>query len=214
MVARVFRRLPLIGAVAALLLAGWASLVPAQDKQQIGSESVEGTFNLPANKARFAELVSGKAKPDAKDKTLLQNGARYQVVRLTWPTVIKEKPPLDGGGATGVRNAFDKMMTDLAGSSVDNKEFLKQFAHELVVAFKEMLVLDVRNYHYAVTNTALMLPSLAKCRQDEVHDFLLELVKPDKDKNYTALPFIRMCAVRALGEFNNPHWAKVEGDPD
>src|SRR5438094_646492 len=140
-----FRR-PLFCALVALLLAGWIGLGPgqAQDKHQLGSDSVEGAFRFKINQDRFTKLINGEV-PDAKDKALIQLGAKYYLYQLTWPTVQKEK----GGektAATRVKTEFDNKMVEIA-SQLRKKEFLKLFAHELVVVFKEMLALDMRNYH-------------------------------------------------------------------
>src|SRR5438093_1730333 len=105
-----FRR-PLFCALVALLLAGWIGLGPgqAQDKHQLGSDQVEGTFRFKPSQERFTKLVNGEAQPDAKDKALLQLGAKYQLYPLTWKTVqVGEKG--DGGGATRIKNEFDKLM--------------------------------------------------------------------------------------------------------
>src|SRR5207248_4595103 len=129
------------------------------------------TFTAKDNKARFDKLSEGEVQPDGKDKALLQLAAKYYTYQLTWKAVQQDKT--EGGGATKFKKDLEDRMTKLASQPRNNKEFLKQFAHELVVVFKEMLALDFRSYHYAVTNTALMLPALAKCRQEEVHEYLM-----------------------------------------
>jgi hypothetical protein len=88
---------------------------------------------------------------------------------------------------------------------------MKALAHDLVVCFKQVLELPMDQNYAAVTSAGHMLPDFAKCRQPEVQDFLMEVTRPDeKDKKNPYPPFVRMCAIRALGEFNNPLWAPVD----
>src|SRR5947209_6628535 len=202
----------LYGGLALLVLCGWTAAAKAQD--QLGSQDTIVTpFKLPDAKGRWEKLTSGDVKPDAKDKALSQLAARYYTYRLTWSTVHKETKETTGGGVVAIQKELDSLMVAPATQSGKNKEFMKMFTRELIAAFKEILALDMRNYHIAVTNCALMMPSMAKSRQPEVHDYLLDIVKPAKSDS-TTLPFIRMCAVRALGEFNNPHWSKIEDQDD
>src|SRR5438270_2973232 len=201
----------LYGGLAVLLLCAWTGGAKAQE--QLGTQDTVYTpFKLPDTRNRWDKLVSGDMKPDAKDKALCQLAARYFTYRLTWSGVHKETKDTVDGGAVAIQKELDGVMTAPGTQSGKNKEFMKMFTRELVAAFKEVLALDMRNYHFAVTRCALMMPSMAKSRQPEVHDYLLDIVKPKGDS--TTLPFIRMCAVRALGEFNNPHWSKIEDQDD
>src|SRR5207249_984588 len=108
--------------------------------------------------ARLKKLADGEAQPDPKDKALFQLAAKYHLYQLTWKNVQASKS--DNSAAAGLKIEYEKLIAELTSQPRNNKEFLKQFAHEQLVVFKEVLALDMRNYHYAVTNTALMLPVL------------------------------------------------------
>jgi hypothetical protein len=201
------RRLVVAGLVAllVLLLGG-----PAFAQQQLGNkEDVEYPFNKDST--LFNSLREGSVRYDAKaHKGLVLLAAKYYVYRVTWKTYQADKT--EQGGLVSLRKRFGELMTAPATLSGKNRDFMKPLAHELIVCFKQVLDMPFESNHQAVTSAALMLQDFAKCRQEEVHDFLMELTKPDdKDNNkYAYSPFVRMCAIRGLGEFNNPNWAAID----
>jgi hypothetical protein len=207
-------RLSLAGVAAVFLTLAGPPAATAQE--QLGSKAdVDEPFFLGA--ARFAKLRDGEAQPDpAKDKALIEVAAKYHVYHLTWKT-YRDDIKSSESGLPKLRKDLNDLMTAPATQSGKNKEFMKLLAHELIGCFKQVLALKFEENHQAVTHGALMLQALAKCRQAEVHDFLMEIARTPADPADRSTPrnFIRMCAVRALGEFNNPHWAGVDdkGNP-
>jgi len=180
----------------------------AQQQQLGNKEDTERPFN-DKHKTRFEKLRDAEVQVDAaKDKELLDVSARYFVHRLTWSTLQNDKSP--DGGIAGLQKRFAESIVVPATASGKNKEFMRLWSKELITRLKEVLGLDIKTYHHAVTNAALMLQTLAKNRQEEVQDFLLDMSRADKDNKPVVHPFIRMCAVRALGEFSAPHWSKVD----
>jgi hypothetical protein len=194
-------------ALAALVLGG---VVPAVQAQQLGSKADTEEPYL-REQARFNKLRDGEAKPEPKDKSVIEVAARYFVFRVTWTTIQNDKSPDSGMPAVHAR--FRELMQHPATVSGKNKEFMKLLAHEMVGCLKQVLKLDFKDNYQSVTNGALMLPWLAKCRQDDVDDYLLDLAKAGADGKPVVHPFIRMCAVKGLGEFNAPGEPRLD-DPN
>jgi hypothetical protein len=199
------RRLVKAGLVILLLLAALAT-GPAHAQQQLGNrEDVELKFDS----TKFNNLRDGNPSYDPKaHKALVDQAAQYLVYRVTWKIYQVDKTI--EGGLTSVRKRFADVMTAPATASAKNKDMMKALADALIGCFKQVFDLPFESNHQAVTCAALMLQDFGKCRQEKVHDFLMDLTKPDKDNKYTYSPFIRMCAIRGLGEFSNPNWAALD----
>jgi hypothetical protein len=165
-------------------------------------------------KERITKLVSGEEQPDSvKDKDLLGVISRHYISRVTWQTIQSEK--WDSNTGMGKLHAdLEKLMNDPATKDGKNKDFMKQLAHQFVERLKEVLGQKLEGNTTAVTNAALMLPVVAKCRQGEINDYLLELAKADEKGNAAVHPFIRMCAIKGLGEMNAPGGPPVDGGND
>jgi hypothetical protein len=170
---------------------------------------------LPFKKGeqQFKKFVSGEVAPDAaKDKALLAVAAEYLVYRVTWAALQSAKYE-DGMGK--VQADLEKVMSDPATKAGKNKEFMKLLSHQLIDCLKKVLGQKMDSTtSMAVTNAALMLPTLAKCKQPEVSDFLVELTKTDDKGNPVVHPFIRMCAIKGMGELNAPGEPVVEAIGD
>jgi hypothetical protein len=198
------RRLVLAGLT---VLVGVLAAAPAQALQQLGNTEEESKFTV--NATAFGKLLDGTVAYDPKThKDVTNLAAKHFVYPLTWKTFQADKTVQ--GGLTFLRKRFGETMTVAATLSGKNKDFMKPLAHELIGCFKQVLDLPFEANHHAVTSAALMLQDFGKCRQEEVHEFLMELTKADKDNKFAYSPFIRMCAIRGLGEFSNPDWAAVD----
>ncbi len=206
-------RLGLAGLAAVFVAVAQPAAARAQEQLGNKNDVDEAFFGFSA---RFSKLRDGDAQPDAKDKALAEVVAKYYVYHLTWKSYRDDNKSADSGLPKIRKDLLDLMMLP-ATQSGKNKEFMKLLAPELIKCFQQVLALDYTENHLPVTHCALMLPALAKCRQPEVHDFLMKLARTEADPKDRSRPqnFIRMCAVRALGEFSNPVWSKVDdqGDP-
>jgi hypothetical protein len=182
-------------------------MTPAHAQQQIGNEANTSTPFTVTHKERYDALRDGKTVPDpVKDKALLEVAGRYLVGRVTWPGYQK----WDDGNLKDVYARFNELMESPVTVKGTNQEFLRLLAPELIANFSKILLdadshaKDFKNQQAIVTNAALLLPVLAKCKQNSVHDFLLKLADTDKGGIPVVHPFIRMCAIKGLGELNNP----------
>ena len=161
------------------------------------------------NKEQFNKLLTGEIAPELpRDKAVLDAASQYLVYRVTWPT-IQGADKWDSGMGK-VQADFEKAMNEPATKELKNKAFMKLFAHELIACLKKVLEQKYEpgnsglSANIAVTNAALMLPVLARCKQSEVGDFLIELAKTDPKGIPVFHPFIRACAVKGLGELSAP----------
>jgi hypothetical protein len=201
------RRFLLAGVLAVFGIVVSSAAVQGQTKLG-GFVEVEQPFF--ARYARYNQLLEGAAfnETSKEDKGIPELAAKHFVYPLTWSNIQADK---SDEGLPKIRRLLKDAMTHEKTLSGANKDFMKALAHELVVCFKQVLELPMDKDYPAVTSAGLMLQDFAKCRQPEVHDFLMQVTKPDeKDKKNPYPPFVRMCAVRALGEFSNPLWAPVD----
>jgi hypothetical protein len=201
----------------AVLAAGiLAAPLAAQEVGQLGN--IENTENAYFKySGRIGELRDAKAQPDAaKDKAAIEVAARYHVYLVTWPSYQPPRKKYDDG-----MSQIHKRLKDLIDTQTTregkNKEFMKLLAPEMIRCLKEVLAQDFKTYYTAVTNAAIMLPVLAKCKQPAVEDFLMELARPDKEGKPVVHPFIRLCAIKGLAEIIAPGGPVLEepaADPE
>jgi hypothetical protein len=195
-------------------LVGALLLFPIQGQQLGTRENTDLAFSK--NRDQFNKLLSGEVPPDAaRDKVLLEVAGRYYVFRVTWPTLHTPNVKWEDGMGR-VQLDFEKVMNDPATKEGKNKEFMKLLAHQLIDCFKKVLLEQKYDTatSTALTNAALMLPVLARCKQPEVADFLLELARTDAKGRPALHPFIRMCAIKGLGELSAPGGPVVDGGSD
>ena len=179
-----------------------ALLMPAANAQQLGTQDLKDKHG--ANEKRFKELLAGTAAPDpVSDKAVIATAAEYLVYRVTWPTVESQKWEK---GMKLVQDDFKGVFEHQATLAGTNAEFMKALCPKLVDCLKEVLkqAKDYKTRYTAVTNASLMLPVLAKSRQDSVHDFLMSIAKALAKDQPKTHPFVRMSAIKGLGEFNLP----------
>jgi hypothetical protein len=190
------------------LFASFLAVTPAKAQQQLGNKNdVQDKFRL--RETRFNNLIKNTANYDAKDdKGLAELAAQYYLYRLTWITIQVEKG--QDAGLADLRKRFNALMIAPETLNGKNQAFMKILAHEMIGCFKQILDLPFDANYPAVTSAALMLHDFGKCRQVEAHDFLMGLTKANNANKFTYSPFIRMCAVRGLGEFNNPNWSPMD----
>jgi hypothetical protein len=184
-----------------LILAGVIAFPGYTGAQQLGSkaETEEAFFKV---RTKFNEQLEAMKPFNAKEhEPIAKIAAQYYTYRVTWPAVQFSKDPTSFG-LPKVQDEFLKEMeksvvTDKSGmKSPKNKEFMRAFAKSLSSCFQEVLDQDLRSAPQAVTTASLMLQSFGKCKQEDAGDFLKDVVKDTK--KYHA--FIRMCAVKGLGE--------------
>lgn len=158
-------------------------LLPASLPAQIASqEEVTNLYNK--HRGRFEEILGGKSSFDPKaDQEVVLRVAHWYVQRMFWD----EKLP----AAVAQFDAKMKQVAPLA-----DKEFLSQWSNALVVSFKGVLKLDFDDKRTVLANLALMLPALARAKQDVVGDYFAELIRDDKSHDV-----IKLGALKGMREF-------------
>jgi hypothetical protein len=145
------------------------------------------------NSVRRDKLFSGEEAAAAEDKSAMriaEAAANWYIYRLTHLT----ENPLD------VQKEFSSEIVKMMERSFDKKEknnrvFINMFGPALVSSMKEVLARDVKTDPATVINAAMMLPTMAKLKQDEVSGYLIELVKEGKTHDV-----VRLYALKGLKE--------------
>jgi ribosomal protein S17E len=179
-------------------------LVRSQDVKQLGAKTeIENKFN--EKKKAFNELVAGTRQPAKADADIIDNAAKYFAYRVTWVASGSDSASMQKG-----IQEYEELITRMLqpGAAKNNQEFKKQFGKQLAARFKEVFDLDFSDNRLACVNAALMLPSLAKTKDEEVGDFFTKLVANPK----TAEP-VRLYALKGMGEFFPPRVPGLYDEP-
>ena len=150
--------------------------------EQIGTAKDLETWK----KADYRDYMYGKKKvEDKKDAEKVANyTAQYHIYRITHSAPKAE-----------VQLEFAKMI--FHGEKKDNKEFLNILGPKMVESMKEVLrAQDPKKDATVIINAAMMLPTMARLKQDDVGAYLVDLVK-GKDTH----PAVRLYALKALKEY-------------
>lgn len=159
--------------------------------EQKGTKELEEAYSRIVNQR--TRWMQGTDKPTAKDAKDLETIAQWFAHRPTWVTIQSDSAKLD---KIVYGFEYDFVRPCMSSANNNNSEFVKQMGPHFVKAFKEVLDLDFLPNRQAVVNVALMLPSLAKLKQEEVGDMLKDLITDPKVHDA-----IKLHAIRALREF-------------
>jgi hypothetical protein len=180
---------------AAVVLVG-AAAGSASGQDQLGTSADEDAFN--AVKFEFNKLVDGSKPYNAKEHgSIVEKAAKYYIYPLSWVSVRNNKNQKDFG-LPAVQERFRQVMEAEGTKSGKNREFMKAFTSQLGPRFREFF----KSYKLGgetsqpAIHGALMLALFGKSRTDEASEFLASVAKDAKEYH----PFIRMCAVKGLGE--------------
>lgn len=161
---------------ACLTLPGWTQM-------QLGNKDTVGKpFDDTAQ--RRNKLMSGEEKPTPADQKVADAAAKWYLYRITWNK-------LDPGK---VQSEFaDFVKTNMADNRRQNQLFIQKYlGPALVESMKEVLANSAGD-PAQVINACLMMPSMARLRQDNIGDYLISLGTDDKTH-----PVIRVYALKAL----------------
>jgi hypothetical protein len=206
MFARVCRPLGLILFGLGFILA-WDSWGRCEEKQLI-NDSLKSEFNSATVKRR--DLITGVHPPqDKEDQKVMEVMAKWYVQRVTLNAINRSNP-------AEMAKYHDELERELIGPLVNpnsnapkgNKVFVDQLGKHLAASLKAVLVLDFDDNRSAILNAALMLPAIARLKQEEVGDLLVELMK-DKDRH----DIVKLYAAKAMREFFPAHLVVFADDP-
>jgi hypothetical protein len=186
---RIFRRAGSIGVtlvVVAATLGGQA--VSAQDATQLINNKQEDAFR--SFRLQFSKMLTGQDPSATKEQ--FEIASRFYVSRVTYATAHSDPKQM-----ADIVREFEVMVGTATGrNATNNREILAKFAPHLVQRFKEVFELDFKGNRISIVNAAVMLPHVARLKQDEIGDFLTTLV--DDPKKHDA---IRVHAVKGLREY-------------
>lgn len=171
---------------AAVLLA--MPIVTRGQDQLAAKDDLKKAFD--ENYQRRDQLFNGDDTAKKGDEKIAKAAAQWYIYRVT----IKSNKP---GELEAVHTDFSKRVAELMDSNRRSKTqaFREMFGKELVSSMKDVFVRDIKADPSTVTHAAMMLPTMAKLRQDDVSNYLIALVN-DKTKH----DVIRLNALKALKE--------------
>jgi hypothetical protein len=143
---------------------------------------------------RRDKLFSGEepaAADDTSAKKIAEAAANWYIYRLTHVTEDK----------LVVQKEFSAEIVKMMEKTFDKKDrnnrvFINMLGPALVSSMKEVLARDIKTDQATVINGAMMLPTMAKLKQDQVSDYLIELVKVSNNTHDA----VRLYALKALKE--------------
>jgi len=175
------------------MLAGFGLLMgvanPAWAQKQIkDKETVAKEF--AAKEQRHKALMHGDAQPTAADKAVADAAAEWYILRVNWRFT---------GDA---HKHFEKVQQDFATAISQaipiktNSAYLKMFSAALVKQMRVILAEKLNEDPTSIVNGCMMMPTMAKLKQEAVADFLIELIKDDKTSDVA-----RLYGLKAMQEF-------------
>jgi hypothetical protein len=178
-----------------LLLAAFLAAPCAARAQgeSISLKELESIFDTPKRNA-FTELATAKRQPSDADQAVLNAAAKWYVYRLritTWQL----QPNKLYDSVVREFDANQSMIRAQTKQTPNNREFQKRYSKELIACFRDVLSRNAGDAQVLV-NAAQMLPIVAKNGQEEVGDFLAEVVRDPKQHDA-----VKHFALRGLGEF-------------
>jgi hypothetical protein len=178
-----------IGRSVVVLLAVLAPVGSLAAQDQLITKEQDEQFAKVAFQFREKAMPGGlAATPGAAD---LELASRYFVLRVTYL-----QAQLDPVVMGKILNDFEIMAANAASHYKQNRDIVGKFSPHLVNRFKEVFALNFGPNRVAIVNAAVLLPQLARFRDDKIGDYLGSVVADDKLNN-----LIRMHAARGLREF-------------
>jgi hypothetical protein len=187
-------RLPIVRSSLVLLGLGFILAMPADVRSQ-GQKGIKDALEraFTENQGRRAKLLTGEEQANKTDVKLAVAAANWYLYRWTHQTEVSEPKRV-----SEIHKEFTRMV-DIATARKDtakNQEFINMLGPALVASMKEVLMdRDIKTEQATVINAAMMLPTMARLKQDKVSDYLIELVKDSKTHDV-----VRLYALKGLKE--------------
>ncbi len=193
---RIAGRLILMSLPITLLVLCFVPSGHGQERQLAAKNNLEADF--AKIKPQLQKFLSGEIAPKGKnDDELIEGLARWFVFRVTVP---------------GFKDNMEKLHSELEQNLLhpllvgkNNKVFIDKLGEPLAKCFKEVFAKSFAEYRAAIVNAALMLPPVAKLKQDKIGDLLADLLNDEKMHDA-----VKSHVVKALGEFFP---ATIRSDP-
>src|SRR5262249_43962407 len=145
--------------------------------------------------ARRTELANGTKKAEPSDDKGIQVTAQWYIYRLTWPG-----PRVEPKEMHTLIQEFDRFIGQCTNGKAapNNRAFVDKLGPALVEACKQVFQHDflTGDYRLVQVNVASLLPIMAELKQDDISNYLVELVR-DQSKHDA----IRVYALKGLKEY-------------
>jgi hypothetical protein len=200
-------------AVVALVLAAGSGSALAQPEMMGNKNNVEEPYRrlqLSIDKYFTGEkIASGPTDKEAVEAATV--AAKWFVYRMTWVTAQKALQETGSGDYfPRIVKEFDRSFMDYAvRSAPKNKAFMEIFSKQMIAAEKELMGKEFSDYKIAQINGAVLLPILARYGDEDVGDYLTEMLKDAK--LHDALKVYALKGLRAFFKVRPPH---VDPDRD
>jgi hypothetical protein len=176
---------------AVALLAAWLLSASAGFAQLSSKTDLEEARNK--HRTQLFKLLDGSAQATAADKEVIESAAKWYVHRLDWPIIRSDVKKMHDLQA----DMENEMINRVTGTNAKGKQaFVNQMGPALVRAMRPLLDMDFLANRVVVLNGAAMLPSMAKLKQDDLGEFLTEIVKDDKRHDA-----VKLHAIAAMREY-------------
>jgi hypothetical protein len=176
----------------------------AQDGQLSNETDLKKEMADRANGQRRSELFKGTREPKgAADDKYMDLLARWYVHRVSLvqaKTSPNEMAKLHAELESELVTPLRPSDRPPAEGGPGNKVFVQKLGKPLADRLRQVFALDLAEHRLSVVNAAIMLPEIAKLKQEDVGDLLVELLK-DKNRHDA----VKLYAAKAMREFFPAH---------
>lgn len=158
------------------------------EEQQLGvANDLEAFYKTES--PRYSQLF--KSDPSKADRAMMDNFAKYFAYRVTWVHYVSDQQLL----AKALKE-FEAKYNEAANSTSNSRSAADAFTGKLTERLKEVLARKFESNRISSSNAAQMLSIIAKTKNEEFGDFLVDLIK-DPSKSEA----IKVFAMQALREY-------------
>jgi hypothetical protein len=185
---RVFGSLLLLGVCLIGLMNSASSLAQALSKDDLDREYAKTS-------GERRKLYTGEKVPQGKeDDKIMEITARYFIDRVKYDHFKVSSKEMEKVH----KELEEQLIANLLAPSTAkaNRVFVDKLGKHMADRFKEVLSLDFAGNRITVINAALMLPPVARLKQEDIGDLLAQILKDPK-----AHDAVKVYAAKAMGEF-------------
>ena len=180
-----------------------ALVVPFAPAQQLGTEKgLRAAFD---GDKKLRGLMNGTEPAKKGDEKSAEIAANYFIFRVTHTK--NDKKPTEA--YDDFKSQVGVMMEKIVGTDKprQNREFINMFGPALIASMTQVLDRDIEKDPSTVIAAAMMLPQMARLKEDHVGDYLLEIIdmrQSAKEKKYfkgKPHDVLRLYALKGLKEY-------------
>jgi hypothetical protein len=178
-----------------LVLGAILLLRPLAKGDQLGDATLKDQFESRDIAKRRGELLRGDAPPPgAEDKKVMDVMAKWYFYRVTWTSKNESNPKEMAKYHEDLENLVAALLSSTTAAKT--KAFKEKLGEPMAARLRDVFKLEFAENRSAIVNAALMLPVVAKLKQDEVGDLLVDLLNDPKQHDA-----VKVYAAKAMREF-------------